>query len=102
MSYNAGAIVRANDINSLFKAGTELVNFSNQEAFTQAVVFDQPFDSAPRVFPNIDTGAGVAARWQSRAINITATGFTLFVFSSEPNDPSSWGDVAVSWLATVI
>lgn len=84
------------------QSGTELVTFVTQSSFTQAVVFDVEFPSTPIVTTEIQSGAGVTARWGSRAISVTTTGFTLFVFEGDAADPAqSWTDVPVVWSATL-
>ena len=56
---------------------------------TLAVVFQIPFRAAPAVSTNIDNGAGATAGWGSRAINITATGFTIFIFGASSSFTAS-------------
>jgi hypothetical protein len=78
------------------ETGVELFTFAGVTTATVAVSFTVPFIQAPRVFTNINNGAAATANWHSRAINITTTGFTLFVFSTVA---STWTDVEVQWLA---
>lgn len=95
-----GAPARAADISAINQAGTELVTFSTLDSYTVAVVFPVPFTSVPVMpAPNINTGAGSAGRWDARAINVTATGFTLWVFSNATGATSSWSNIPVMWTA---
>ena len=50
---------------------------------------DCPFRAAPAVSTNIDNGAGATAGWGSRALNITATGFTIFIFGASSSFTAS-------------
>jgi len=61
---------------------------------TLAIAFARPYSTAPSVSANINSGAGATASWQSRAINVSTTGFTLFIFG-----PSSTFTVPVQWQA---
>lgn len=79
------------------QAGEVSVSFTTLTSFTQAVVFPQPFTAVPNVFVNINTGAGSTSLWQARAINITTTGFTLFVYTT--GGAVSWVLVPVGWAA---
>lgn len=79
---------------------TELVSFVAQPSFTQAVVFPIAYDAGtePTVTTNINSGAAATIRWGSRAISVTNTGFTLFVFKGDAADPSqTWANVKVQW-----
>lgn len=80
------------------RRGTSLVNFSTLSSFTVAVNFSFTFPGAPTVVTNVDVGTGATARWETRAITITTTGFTLFVYQSQAVS-GSWVDVPVSWIA---
>lgn len=80
------------------RGGTTNMSFTTVNASTQAVNFGFTFPAVPRVFANIDSGAGVTSRWVPRPINITTTGFTMFVFSASA-DTSTWVDVPVNWVA---
>lgn len=79
--------------------GEFLMSFASAVSGTAAVVFDTPFDNPPFVTTNIRSGAGATARWVSRAINITTTGFTYFVFSGNAV-AAAWTNVEVTWQAT--
>lgn len=86
------------------QSGYVSVSFVALSQTTVAVTFPTPFaaGTTPNVVPNIASGAGVTARWQPRAINITNTGFTLFVYKGDAADPAqTWSNVAVGWTAHV-
>jgi len=71
-------------------------------SFTVAVTFDDAYPSGvvPSVTTNIATGSGTFARWMSRAISITNTGFTLFIFRGDAADPTAtWTNQPVNWTA---
>lgn len=74
------------------------VSFTALTSFTVAVVFPHVTNGTPHVFTNIDDGSGPTAQWHSRAINITASGFTLFVFATAA---STWSNIPVSWAAFI-
>lgn len=76
-------------------SGRESITFTTQTTFTQVVTFARPFTSTPRVFTNITSGSGTTSGWGSRAIAISTTQFTLFVFGSS----TSWTNIGVDWLA---
>lgn len=78
------------------EGGQESISFTTQTSFTQAVTFDRVFPSTPHVFTNITSGAGSTAGWGSRAITVTQSGFTIFVFGTV----STWAGVPVDWFAT--
>ncbi|MFI7547200.1 hypothetical protein [Actinoplanes sp. NPDC049599] len=81
--------------------GTEIVSFTSLTSTTIAVAFGKTFTGTlPQVFTEINSGAGSAARWGSRAINITATGFTLFLFVTDAaSAAATWASVPVGWRA---
>ena len=76
------------------QAGTSNITVTAATSGTLAVVFARPYTQAPSVSTNINSGAGSTASWQSRAINVTTTGFTLFIFG-----PSSSFTAPVQWQA---
>lgn len=82
-----------------YQAGQTTITFVTQTSFTQAVVFPQPYPAGQNlsVHTNINSGVGATANWQSRAINISNTGFTIFVFTA--GVASSWTNVGVVWSA---
>lgn len=80
------------------QTGTELINFTTLTQTTVAVTFPVPFLTIPKVFTEIQSGAGPTARWDSRAINVSTTGFTIFVYSNDIA-AATWVDVPVVWVA---
>lgn len=78
-----------------FQSGQVLLSFGPATSFTRAVMFARPFALFPTVVTNINSGAGSTASWGSRGINMTESGFTLFVFGPS----ATWTNVAVQWLA---
>jgi hypothetical protein len=81
------------------RRGTSLVSFTTMDNFTQVVNFGFTFPGLPTVVTNIDSGAGATGRWDSRAISITVTGFTLFVYSNASGSTATWSDIPVSYIA---
>jgi hypothetical protein len=96
-SIESGATALTN-LENWTRTGTVNMSFTTTNASTTAVNFGFTFPGVPKVFGNIDSGAGATARWIARPINITTTGFTMFVFSGSA-DVSTWVDVPVNWLA---
>lgn len=81
------------------ESGNVSFTFTSQTSQTFVVTFGTPFPSAPNmVDTDINSGSGSTAGWNSRAFNITATGFTLFVFGSV----STWTNVQVLWMASFL
>lgn len=80
------------------ESGTALVGFTNQNSYTMSVSYSTAFSLTPKVFVNINTGAGATLGWIARAFNITTTGFTMYVVQAE-NLNSSWNNVPVDWVA---
>lgn len=87
------------NIQNWTRRGIVLVSFTTAGSFTTAVNFGFTFPAAPTVVTNIDSGAGSTARFETRAITLTTTGFTLFVYTSVVGATSTWVDVPVSWIA---
>lgn len=79
--------------------GAFLATFASAVSATFAITFDTPFRTAPQVSTNIDSGSGSTARWGSRGINATTTGFTFFLFQNQAI-ASAWTDIKCSWTAT--
>ncbi|WP_217624191.1 H-type lectin domain-containing protein [Streptomyces sp. TRM64462] len=77
------------------ESGVVPITFSNSTSFTWTFSFNTPFATAPKVFANINSGAGATAGWNVRVISISTTGCTLFGFGSS----SSWSNVPVAWAA---
>lgn len=81
--------------------GTVSISFTAQNTTTATVSFGSTFSSPPAVMTNIDSGAGPTARWTSRAINITTTGFTVFAYYAADNTTTAtWSNIPISWVAT--
>lgn len=82
--------------------GTVSVSFAALSQTTVAVTFPTayPVGTVPSVMTNINSGAAATVRWGSRAINVSNTGFTLFVFKGDAADPAqTWANVSVQWWA---
>lgn len=80
------------------RTGTVSISFTSVTSATASVAFGFTFPVVPRVMTNIDSGAGSTARWESRAITVTTTGFTMFVYQSQALT-GTWTDIPVTWLA---
>jgi hypothetical protein len=80
------------------RIGTRSVSFTTQSSFTVATTFGFTFAAPPGVTTSIDSGAGETARWGSRAISVTTTGFTLFVFQNQATT-NTWVNIPVVWIA---
>ena len=80
------------------RRGTTSVTFAALNSTTTVVNFGFTFPSTPTIVTNIDSGAGATARWESRAIFPSTTGFTLFLYQSQAV-AGSWTDIPVSWIA---
>lgn len=81
------------------RTGTTNVTFTSVTSNTSSVSFGFTFPAAPRVMTNIDSGAGATALWCSRAINISTTGFSMFVFQTQ-GSAGTWTSIPVSYTAT--
>lgn len=77
------------------QTGSSTISFATDTSFTVAVTFAKAFPAVPKVFTNINSGAGSTASWDSRAFNVTTTGFTMFVFGPS----STWSNIEVQWAA---
>jgi hypothetical protein len=82
------------------RTGSTAISFTTQDSFTQAVLFGFTFPDIPKVMTNINSGAGATSRWISRAISITTTGFTMFVFAPTAGLTQTWVSIPVDWVAT--
>lgn len=86
---------------ALVQSGTLNISFSSLDQYSgTSVTFPVAFPATPRVTINIMSGAGSTARWNGRAINVTATGFTPFVYSGADGANSTWSSIPVDWIAT--
>lgn len=82
------------------QVGSELVSFTSLTSTTIPITFATPFSGQPRMFTNIASGSGSTQRWDSRAINVTSSGFTLFLFQGDGSDPAqTWTNIPVHWMA---
>lgn len=73
------------------------ISFAAATSNVSSVVFPRPFAAPPNVHLNINSGAGSTSLWQSRAINITETGFDIFVYTTA--GAVAWVAVPVGWTA---
>lgn len=80
------------------RRGSVEMSFSSTNASTMIVNFGFTFPGVPTVVTNVDSGAGATARWETRAITINTTGFTLFAYQSQAT-AGTWVDIPVSWIA---
>lgn len=78
------------------ESGAHSFSFVSQTSATAVINFTTAFAVPPQITTNINSGVGATAQWGSRAISISTTGFTLFVFG-----PSAvtWSGVEVDWAA---
>ena len=82
------------------EGGIESISFTARTSFVFDVNFTKTFTAPPVMSCNIASGSGTVARWASRAINVTSTGFQIFVFLMESAAPgTAWSNVPVHWLA---
>jgi hypothetical protein len=94
----ATASTNITNLQNWTRRGTTAFTFVTLSSSTASVNFGFTFPTVPTVTTNIDSGAAATARWESRAITVTTTGFTMFVYSSQATT-SSWTDVPVSYIA---
>lgn len=84
----------------LYQSGTVVMSFTSQSSVTQSVQFPQPFANIPIVMTNIASNVAGAVRWNSRAVTVTTTGFTMSVFKGDGADAAqTWTNVPVQWIA---
>lgn len=81
------------------RRGSTNVSFTSLTSFTVAVTYGATFPATPTVTTNINSGDGSTSRWSSRAINVSTTGFTLFVYSEGGGPAVTWSNIAVQWIA---
>lgn len=67
-------------------------------AVNMAVSFGRTYAEPPLVFVSLAAAPGGTAYVVPRALNATTTGFTLYVYNTGPGE-TSWGSLAVNWLA---
>ncbi|MGW0780306.1 hypothetical protein [Streptomyces sp. NPDC002913] len=95
--YNGTAWVAVAPVTQI---GTASVSFTSQTSWTQTVTFPAAFPTTPVVMVNITVGAGVTSRWAARAISVTASQFSLFLFHTDGSDAAdTWSGVPVQWNA---
>lgn len=87
-------------VTPVFQDGAVPLSFTSLDSYSgTTVTFPTAFAAAPKVFVNIDSGAAATARWQARAISVTATTFVPFVFASTAGATATWSAVNVNWFA---
>lgn len=84
-------------ISDIHQAQELSITFAAATSYSQAVVFPVAFTTAPNVHTNIASGAAATAQWNSRAISVTTTGFTLFLFT--PAGATAFAAIPVQWSA---
>jgi hypothetical protein len=94
----ASANTNITNLQNWTRRGTTTFTFVTLSSSTALVNFGFTFPGIPTVTTNIDFGSAPTARWESRAITVTTTGFTMFVYSSQATT-ASWTDVPVSYVA---
>ncbi|NEB57668.1 hypothetical protein G3I48_36145 [Streptomyces griseus] len=83
-----------------YQAGQLLISFTNLSAYTQNNSFPEPFPVAPIMGCEIVSGSGVTGRFEARPINVTATGWTLFVLITDTAEgPDTWVNQPIHWTA---
>ena len=98
--FTAGQRLTGELLENFIQRGEVLVSFTSQTSHTQDVVFPVPFAAAPIMAVNIASGAGATARWGARAIGVTATQFTLFLFVGDAGaSAATWSGIEVQWIA---
>lgn len=79
-----------------FEKGVRSTSFTALASTTANITFTAGrFTTAPNVHANINSTAGVAAGWNARATNVTASGFTLLLFGPS----ATWAGIPVQWTA---
>lgn len=83
------------------QSGTLSMSFTAQTSATQTVTFPKPFASTPVVTANINSGGGSARYWTGWPISASATGFSMFVKTTDAAQAAAdWSGVGCSWIAT--
>ncbi|WP_097982249.1 hypothetical protein [Streptomyces sp. f150] len=100
-AWRAGMRITGDRLNAKdYQAGIVSVSFTSQTSYTQAVVFPEPFPVAPIMNAEIASGSGVTGRFEARPINVTTTGFTLFVLLTDTAEGAdTWASQPVHWTA---
>jgi hypothetical protein len=86
------------NLQNWMRRGAVTMTFASSVSATTAVNFGFTFPGVPTVMTNIDSGSGSTSRWESRAITVTTTGFTMFVYQSQAI-ASAWTDIPVNYVA---
>jgi len=79
----------------VFQSGSVIVVVVAATSATAVVTFARPFTRLPAIATNINSGSGSVAGWGSRAIGVSTTGFTAFIFGAAPGTIN----VDVQWQA---
>jgi hypothetical protein len=83
--------------------GVQSITFAAAVSNVTPVVFPIPFTAGviPFVTCNINSGSGTTARWVSRAISVSNTGFSIFSFRTDAADAAvAWAAIPVAWSAS--
>lgn len=95
--YNGSAWVAVAPVTQI---GTATVSFTSQTSWTQTVSFPAAFPTTPIVMVNIASAPGSALRWAARAISVTPSQFSLYLFHTDAADAAdTWASVPVQWNA---
>jgi hypothetical protein len=79
------------------QTGSVLVSMPTAIASNTVVAFDLPFTAPPKVTTNFESTT--VFRIGTRAINITATGFTMYTYTTEATN-QTWSNQPASYVAT--
>jgi hypothetical protein len=94
-----------NSDNAIYLRGEQNSVSFNLAAVTSAslpVTFTFPFNTVPNVSLNIRSGSGQIRGWGARALNVTTSGFDVFIFSPLVASPTATlNPCPVDWTATV-
>jgi hypothetical protein len=102
VAISAGAIIDAIDLNSIraLDSGSQTVSFTSLNSTTIPVTFTTSFSAAPNVQVNIASQAGPTGLWNCRAVSVTSTGFSIFLFyGANTSTTATWASVPVTWTA---
>ncbi|MFF2013998.1 hypothetical protein ACFVWY_33735 [Streptomyces sp. NPDC058195] len=99
--WQPGMRITADRLNAKdYQAGVVSISFTNLSSYTQAATFPTPFPTPPIMNAEIAAGAGSTGRFEVRTINVSASGFTLFVLLTDAAEgPDTWVNVPVHWTA---
>lgn len=83
-----------------YQAGIITVSFTSLTSYTQNVVFPEAFPVAPIMNCEIANGAGATGRFEARPINVSPTGWTLFILLTDTAEGAdTWASIPVHWTA---